>query len=395
MGAVYRAEQISLKRTVAVKLLRPEVASSQLLLRRFNAEAEAVAKLSHPNTVNIYDFGQDTDGTLFIGMEFIEGRSLRSVIHQEAPLPVRRALAIASQVAASLTDAHGHSIVHRDLKPDNVMLQDRGRQRDVVRVLDFGIAKLRDENRATKMQMTQAGDMLGTPQYMAPEQIRGEAIDGRTDIYALGCMLYEMVTARLPFEAPTVMALLSKHLIEPVVPPSQRRPDLMIPPAVEQLILGAMAKDPGARPPTMDVFGEQIAALLATMPADPAYPSSAGPLSMQVPVAPPMYPPQAASFAPPAPSAPAFPPPPGVVLPSPPAASSGGGKGLLIVLALLVLGGGGFAVYWFALRTPKPTTNDAAVIDPDDDGADTPDEPEPPPSTPPAKDPWGGGGSTN
>jgi len=201
----------------------------------------------------------------------------------------------------------------------------------------------------------------------------------------------------LPFEAPTVMALLSKHLIEPVVPPSQRRPDLMIPPAVEQLIVSAMAKDPAARPPSMEVFGEQIAAVLATMPGDPAYPSSAGPLSMQVPVAP-MYTPQVASFAPPAPSAPAFPPPPGVVMPSPPAppvASSGGGKGLLIVLALLVLGGGGFAVYWFAVRTPTATTHDAAVTDPDDDGADTaPDEPETPPSTPPAKDPWGGGGSS-
>jgi serine/threonine-protein kinase len=284
-------------------------------------------------------------------------------------------------------------------------------------VLDFGIAKLRDDSRATQQAMTQAGDMLGTPQYMAPEQIKGEAIDGRTDVYALGCMLYEMVTARLPFEGPTVMALLSKHLIEAVVPPSQRRPDLMIPPAVEQLILSAMAKDPGARPPSMEVFGEQIAALLATMPSDPAYPSSAGPLSMQAPVvapsfvppAPaPMYTPQVASFAPPAPSAPAFPPPPGVVLPAPPAppvASSGGGKGLLIVLALLVLGGGGFAVYWFALRTPKATTHGTAVTDPDDHGSDTaPDVPETSPDTPvtptpvtpvsPDKDPWGGGGST-
>src|SRR5690606_32609937 len=196
-----------------------------MVLRRFNVEAEAVAKLSHPNTVNIYDFGQDTDGSLFIAMEFIEGRSLREVLQKEGPFTPTRAIAIALQVAASLSDAHAHSIVHRDLKTDNVMLQDRGRQKDVVRVLDFGIAKLRDDNRATQQAMTQAGDMLGTPQYMAPEQIRGEAIDGRTDIYALGCMLYEMVTARLPVEAPTIMAMLSKHLIEPVVPPAQRRPD--------------------------------------------------------------------------------------------------------------------------------------------------------------------------
>ncbi|HWU90574.1 MAG TPA: serine/threonine-protein kinase, partial [Kofleriaceae bacterium] len=260
MGAVFRAEQISLKRTVAIKLLRPDVSSNPMLLRRFNAEAEAVAKLRHPNTVNIYDFGQDADGTLFIAMELIEGRSLRGVVHHEAPLPVRRSLAIAAQVAASLADAHGKTIIHRDLKPDNVMLTDRGRSKDNVTVLDFGIAKLRDDSRATQ-QMTQAGDMLGTPQYMAPEQIRAEAIDGRTDVYALGCMLYEMLTARLPFEAPTVMALLSKHLLEQAPPPSQRRPELGIPPAIDELVMSAMAKDPAARAPTMEDYGERIGAL--------------------------------------------------------------------------------------------------------------------------------------
>jgi serine/threonine-protein kinase len=287
MGAVYRGEQISLKRAVAVKLLKPELGANQMVLRRFNAEAEAVAKLSHPNTVNIYDFGQDSDGSLFIAMEFIEGRSLRDAIQKEGPFSPTRAISIAIQVAASLSDAHAHSIVHRDLKPDNVMLQDRGRQRDVVRVLDFGIAKLRDDNRATQQAMTQAGDMLGTPQYMAPEQIRGEAIDGRTDIYALGCMIYEMVTARLPYEAPTIMAMLSKHLLEQVVRPSQRRPDLMIPPALDQLVLAAMAKDPAARPATMDRYAEMLQALLATLPADPN--RSAG-MSVQQPVVAPLAP---------------------------------------------------------------------------------------------------------
>jgi serine/threonine-protein kinase len=269
MGAVFRAEQLSLKRTVAVKLLRPDITADPTLLRRFHAEAEVVAKLSHPNTVNIYDFGHDADGTLFIAMELIDGRSLRSVIQREAPLALPRALAIAAQVAASLADAHAHAIVHRDLKPDNVMLADRGRERDVVRVLDFGIAKLRDDARATRAAMTQQGDMLGTPQYMAPEQIRADAIDGRTDVYALGCLLYEMVTGRLPHEAATVLAMLSKHLIEPPVAPTQRRPDLGLPPAIDALILGAMAKDPAARPATMEVVGEQIAALRASLPAGP------------------------------------------------------------------------------------------------------------------------------
>ncbi|MEP6862678.1 MAG: serine/threonine-protein kinase, partial [Deltaproteobacteria bacterium] len=187
MGAVYRGEQMSLKRAVAVKLLRPELSANQMLLRRFSAEAAAVAKLDHPNTVKVYDFGQDTDGSLFIAMELIDGKPLRAVIGAAGPLPPARAFNIAIQVAASLVDAHASQIVHRDLKPDNVMLIDKGKQRDIVRVLDFGIAKLRDDSRATQQAMTQAGDMLGTPQYMAPEQIKGEAIDGRTDIYALGC----------------------------------------------------------------------------------------------------------------------------------------------------------------------------------------------------------------
>ena len=283
MGAVFRAEQISLKRAVALKVLRPEMSRDPGLLRRFNAEAELVAKLSHPNTVAIYDFGQDSDGSLFIAMELIEGASLRGVLRDAGPLPPLRALGIAAQIAASLADAHAHAIIHRDLKPDNVMLQDRGRERDIARVLDFGIAKLRDDTRATQL-MTQAGDMLGTPQYMAPEQIRGEVIDGRTDVYALGCIVYEMLTGRMVFEAPTVMALLSKHLLELPQPPSQRRPDLAIAPALDALVLSAMAKVPAARPPTMEAYGETIAALLrAYRQAEP--PRLAGPAAPR-PVAP-------------------------------------------------------------------------------------------------------------
>ncbi len=265
MGAVYRGEQISLKRKCAIKLLKPELSSDAGLVKRFNAEAELVAKLSHPNVVNIYDFGQDQDGTLFIAMEFIEGRSLRSAMIADGPLPVRRAVAIAAQVAASLTDAHAHGIVHRDLKPDNVMLTERGREKDVVRVLDFGIAKLRDENKQTVQAMTQAGDLVGTPQYMAPEQIRGDRIDGRTDVYALGAMLYEMVTGRLPFEGPTVMAILSKHLTETPPPPSVRRPDKGIPPPVDALVMASLAKDPAQRIASMELVGEQLAAIGAQL----------------------------------------------------------------------------------------------------------------------------------
>ncbi|MEZ4366260.1 MAG: protein kinase [Kofleriaceae bacterium] len=268
MGAVYRAEQLSLKRPIAVKLLRPEMSADAGLVRRFNAEAELAAKLSHPNTVAVFDFGQDTDGTLFIAMELVDGTSLRAEL-QRGPMPVARVLAIAQQIAASLADAHARGIVHRDLKPDNVMLSQRGRQVDVVRVLDFGIAKLRDDGRTTQQQMTQAGDMLGTPQYMAPEQIRAEPVDGRTDVYALGAIVYEMLTGRLAFEGPTVMAILSKHLTEAPTAPSARRTDVAIPPPLDALVLRALAKDPAQRPATMEAFADELAAAAGALPTQP------------------------------------------------------------------------------------------------------------------------------
>src|SRR6185503_14253679 len=202
------------------------------------------------------------DGALFIAMEFLEGRSLRELMMKEGPLAPPRALAITDQVCASLSDAHGRGIIHRDLKPDNVRLVQIGKRSDVVRVLDFGIAKLRDEQGdITAMPMTRAGDLLGTPQYMAPEQIRGEKVDARTDVYALGAMLYEMVTGRLPFEGPSLMAILSKHLTELPVPPNLRRPDLGIPPPLCQVIMDSLQKDPQHRPPTMEALSERLTAL--------------------------------------------------------------------------------------------------------------------------------------
>jgi len=269
MGAVYRAEQMSLKREVAIKLLKPELSAEPGLVRRFNAEAELAAKLEHPNTVTLFDFGQDFDGTLFIAMEFVKGISLREVIQKEGPLKPTRALAIAEQVTASLANAHSHGIIHRDLKPDNIMLSTIGRKSDIVRVLDFGIAKLRDERGdVTAMPLTQAGDLLGTPQYMAPEQIRGEKVDGRTDVYALGAMLYEMITGRLPFEANSLMAILSKHLTELPISPASKRPDLNIAPELDRLIMELLQKDPNARPSSMEELGERLVSLAEFLRTD-------------------------------------------------------------------------------------------------------------------------------
>jgi hypothetical protein len=271
MGAVFRAEQISLKRTVALKLLRPELSADAELVRRFNAEAELAARLSHPNTVTLYDFGQERDGTLFIAMELIAGRSLRDVLAKDGPLPAVRIVHICEQLCSSLADAHAHGIVHRDLKPDNVMLSVRGKHTDVVRVLDFGIAKLRDQRGdVTGMPVTQAGALLGTPQYMAPEQIRGEAVDSRTDIYALGVILYEMATGTPPFQATALMAMLSAHLVDTPVPPSRRRPDLAISPELDAIIMAALQKDPAARPGSMEQLNDMLASVSCRLDtADP------------------------------------------------------------------------------------------------------------------------------
>jgi hypothetical protein len=272
-------------------------------------------------------------------------------------------------------------------------------------VLDFGIAKLRDEGRATQAAMTQAGDMLGTPQYMAPEQIRAEKIDGRADIYALGCMLYEMVTGRLPFEGPTLMSLLSKHLMENPPLPSQRRPELGIPPVIDELIMTAMSKDPNLRPPTMEAFADRVNALLATMPqtsnqmsaqqsavhgvpnvpptigvgpppgvATPhgaqMYPGGFGPQTpppmhyptpgVQPTPMPPMGPPGYGT--PQAVYSPYAQPPPQMMTAPHPAAGGGGGmmKMMIIIIAVLVAGGAAAAVI---VLTKK---SDDTVVVPDD-----------------------------
>ncbi|MEO8846673.1 MAG: serine/threonine-protein kinase [Kofleriaceae bacterium] len=403
MGAVYRGEQLSLRRAVAIKVLRPEMSANQMLLARFSAEAQAVAKLDHPNTVKVYDFGQDSDGSLFIAMELIDGKPLRSVIGAAGPLPPARAFNIALQVAASLVDAHAANIVHRDLKPDNVMLVDKGRQKDVVRVLDFGIAKLRDDSRATQQAMTQAGDMLGTPQYMAPEQIKGEAIDGRTDVYALGCMLYEMVTARLPFEAPSIMAMLSKHLMEMPLPPSQRRPDLAIAPAIDHVVMAALQKAPGARPANMEHYAEMLAAVLAQLPPDskamtaPQQPTPAAMPVVETPIPASMIastpiPPTARVAQPYSPY-----PPPAYAYPPPPSPPPKKHVGWFIAIGAIVLVGAGVGVYSASQKTQKTGDDDsykAKIEKPEPEPVPVPvvevtkpDVPEPPPTTGSA-DPW-------
>ncbi|HJR05308.1 MAG TPA: serine/threonine-protein kinase, partial [Methylomirabilota bacterium] len=241
MGTVYLAEQLSVGRKVALKVLRGDFARDDGFVARFQQEAKLVAGLNerrNPRVTLVHDFDQTEDGTLFIVMEWLEGRVLSEVIQRDRPLDLGRAVRLAIQIAEGLEAAHRANVVHRDVKPQNIMVLDAG---DDIKLMDFGIARLRDSGTS----VTRAGTMMGTPDYMAPEQIEGQAITEKTDLYSFGVVLYEMLTGTAPFRASTQAAVLTKQLQEQPVPPSRLRPE--IPRELEAIVLKALEKDPANR----------------------------------------------------------------------------------------------------------------------------------------------------
>jgi serine/threonine protein kinase len=254
MGEVYKATHRMLARPAAIKLIRPEMLgavddeAAKLAVTRFKREAEAAANLRSKHTVELYDFGVTADGTLYLVMEFLEGMDLETLISLKGPLPSGRVVHILRQVCDSLEEAHATGLVHRDIKPANIHVGRVGLRHDFVKVLDFGLVK---ETASTKMGdslTTIPGQLaLGTPGYMAPEMALGEAIDGRADIYALGCVAYYLLTGELVFEAETAVQMIARHLQTAPIPPSERT-DRPVPPDLERLILKCLAKDPMARP---------------------------------------------------------------------------------------------------------------------------------------------------
>jgi eukaryotic-like serine/threonine-protein kinase len=241
MGAVYQARQAAMNRMVALKMIRPEVVTKPDAVARFHKEMMVTARIEHPNTIRVYDFGED-DGQLYLAMEFLAGTTLRHVLEVAVRLDIKRIVRIGKQVANALGAIHEHGIVHRDLKPDNVMLLESYGEHDFVKVLDFGIAKSLDE----EVQLTATGKPIGSPAYMAPEQAMGRAVDHRTDLYSLGVMLYRMASGRLPFDAPTMASMLIAHALEAPTPLLTLAPDL--PAGLAALIMRLLEKDPGARP---------------------------------------------------------------------------------------------------------------------------------------------------
>ena len=251
MGDVYLAEQVAIRKKVAIKVLHPEMSQMHEVVARFEREALAAAHIEHPNIAAATDFGKLEDGSFFLVLEYIEGKSLRSAI-SDGPLDLGRSLHVAKQIAAALSRAHSLGIVHRDLKPENVMLVSREGDPDFVKVLDFGIAKVPigeflGESMSTGQALTQVGMVYGTPEYMAPEQAIGQAVDARADLYALGVIVFEMVTGTRPYDNDSKVALLGMHLTAPIPSMREQSPSLNVPSGVDDIVGRLMAKSPEAR----------------------------------------------------------------------------------------------------------------------------------------------------
>jgi len=243
MGAVYRAEHTMMRRDLAIKVLLPELSGKEEFARRFEREAESASRLDHPNIITVTDFGRTAEGSLFLVMEFLAGTSLSAAI-AEGPMPRARALAIERQILRALDHAHAAGVVHRDLKPENIMLVERDGQTDVVKILDFGIAKVTEPQNGSpgREALTQAGVIFGTPEYLSPEQALGEAVDARADVYAAGIILFEMLAGRRPFESDDKVKIISMHLAH--APPRIRdvNPNIQLPLPLEQAVLQALEK---------------------------------------------------------------------------------------------------------------------------------------------------------
>jgi serine/threonine protein kinase len=268
MATVYRARHLAFGEIRAIKVVSGRLSEDAVFLRRFRAEAVVARKLQHPNAVRVDDLDATEDGRPFIVMEHFEGRDLRELVKTTGPLTATRALRIASQVASALGAAHALGITHRDIKPDNILVGSGPDGGDVAKVLDFGIAKVREGffDAGEGYSPTQTGTVLGTPQYISPEQAMGkkaEEVDGRADLYSLGVVLYEMVTGRLPFQSDTAMGMILHHLQSAPTPPDLARPDLSLPAALCDVLMRALQKDPGARFQTAEEMKAQLDRLAA------------------------------------------------------------------------------------------------------------------------------------
>ena len=260
MGQVYLAEHVKMGRRSAIKVMNPSMVHDPDAVARFNREASNASRITHPNVCAIYDFGETPEGLIYLAMEYIEGEPLTDLLEREGALKLPRAVHIFRQVADALQAAHDLGIVHRDLKPDNIMLTKGKGGADVVKVVDFGIAKAVGGDESGQ-KVTKTGLVVGTPEFMSPEQLSGDKLDGRSDLYSLALVFYKMLTGELPFRADTVQETMIKRLTDEPAPLAVTRPDLSFPPGLQEVLDNALTRTPVDRYQTVAKFSQDVASV--------------------------------------------------------------------------------------------------------------------------------------
>jgi eukaryotic-like serine/threonine-protein kinase len=271
MGQVYLAEHVKMGRRSAIKVMNPSMAHDSDAVARFNREAANASRITHPHVCAVYDFGETPDGLIYLAMEFVEGEPLTELLEREGALPLARAAHIFQQTGDALQAAHDLGIVHRDLKPDNIMLAKAKGGADVVKVVDFGIAKAVGGDEAGQ-KVTKTGLVVGTPEFMSPEQLSGDKVDGRSDLYALALVFYRMLTGKLPFEANSVQETMIKRLTDEPTPLAVTRPDLAFPAGLQEVLDSALTRSPTDRYQSVAKFAADVAGITGTRSAGAALP---------------------------------------------------------------------------------------------------------------------------
>jgi len=264
MGSVYKALQPAMNRMVAIKILHPKLASRKDLVSRFRREARAMSHLTHPNTVKVYLYGELEDGSLYIVMEYLEGKNLNQTVRAEGPMTIERGLPILIQACNALDEAHRAGIIHRDLKPENIFVTSQGGMKDFAKVLDFGLAKVTErEMRPGSIILTQEGMVFGTPEFMSPEQAQGKSLTPGSDIYSLAVILYEVLTGKLPFDAKNPMEYIQLHVTTKPKPINERVPGRTFPPLLWTVLSKALEKKSDDRYQSAAEFAHALQAVLA------------------------------------------------------------------------------------------------------------------------------------